>query len=108
MSVAWYAAPDVNITVKVVKQEFLGYEKKWLQETKTNGGGGGRQEVEDTDTVNLGSRWMCNFLTAQKKLIAVWTRGLQPSLGMPAAFQLGHMNVPAESARLWHSVWEMT
>jgi len=28
MSVAWYAAPDVNIAVEVVKLEFVGYEKK--------------------------------------------------------------------------------
>lgn len=66
MSVAWYAAPDVNITVKVARQEFLGCEEKNYYKRQKLMEAGGRQEVEDTDMVNLGSRWMCNFLTAQK------------------------------------------
>lgn len=41
MSVAWYAAPDVTITVKVVKQEFLGYEKNYYKRQKQGGGGAG-------------------------------------------------------------------
>lgn len=44
MSVAWCAAPDINITVKVAKQGFLEYEKKndyKRQKLMGEAGGGG-------------------------------------------------------------------
>lgn len=48
------------------------------------------------------------LLNCSEKLAALWAGRLQPGLGMPAAFQLGDMNVPAERPRLWHPVQEMT
>lgn len=45
MSVAWCAAPDITITVKVEKQEFLKYEGKKndykRQKLMGEAGGGG-------------------------------------------------------------------